>query len=254
MQYYHLFGQHALDTTLNNLRSALLTVGGDPKWVDVLVQLNLIADYEHLYHCLIKLLPGMRQDITDIRFLLCLSGEAKAFHYAVHHLKLNATTINAWQESALHYASLSGQPKQIDLAINLGIAWDSESYNRLNILHYAILSKNPAQIDHVLSLEKHYQQPLNLITKKGRNILHFAALTGDPETLEKVITLAIARGLDFKSEDIYGFNALNYAIYSNNQRVVTILKNLGLKASNQEHFSIGELEERKLIMRYSPGT
>lgn len=244
--HHVLFRRFSIDASQNELRADIYQHGGDPNLVDELILLNIIKDYRRLQIAFKNLLPSMKQSMDDLRFLICLSGEKEALNYAIDHLNLDKYTHNKWQENALHHAVLSGKPKQVNEVLNkLQIAWDSESYGGLNLLHYAILSKSIPQIEYVLDLEKNNGKQLPLTIKKNRNILHLAAISGDPETLEKTLQIASERGLDIKASDVYNANALNYAISSQNLRIIQRLTDLGLIAQNQEQFSFGEMDERR---------
>lgn len=244
--HLNFFRRNSLSSIQNWLRASIFQAGGDPNLIDEIIQFNVITDYQKLYNNVHNLPLAMQEDLCDVRLLLCLSGEDAALQYAKNVLNLNSTIVSKWGENALHYAVLSNSPQQIDLAINeLSIAWDSESIGKLNILHFAILSKNMEQLSKVLTLEKEHGTTLSHTAKKNRNIVHFAASTGDPEMAEKVIELAKERGINLAAEDTHGFNALNYAIFSNNLRVINLFSQLGLIAKNQHEFSFGESDERQ---------
>lgn len=238
---------------IDRIKNTATDTGVDTDFIDVVVKSGSISNYENLYHVYNNLLPAVRQGITEAWQLLCLSGEPEAFNYAVENLNMTKDTVGKWGDNPLHFSALSGNPAQINKALNLGIMWNSEVHNHANILHFAFLSKSPDQVNKVLELEKEHHEKLPTTFKKDRNVLHLAAISGKIDVLDLALELVKDedRKLNLDAKDIYDFNALNYAVKKGNQRVIKKLKELGLTCENQESFGFGDLNMRNHSIKFS---
>ena len=188
-------------------RNRFVEGGCNATLITQILKKKQIDHYDLLYQAFIHLPKSMRKKLTQEWELFCLSGEERAFCYAVRELKLNHKTHNRYGENALHYAALSNNPNQIYRALKLGIAWNSESHDHCNILHFSVFSRELKQLQTVLALETNMREALSRHIKEDRNIFHFAAFTGIVEIMELVKNLVD----DIHAEDIDGFNALDYA-------------------------------------------
>ncbi|MBA3660887.1 MAG: hypothetical protein H0W64_04105 [Gammaproteobacteria bacterium] len=209
---------------------------------DQVAHLKLISNYNALFQRFKKLPEVLKNSILHPWQLIVLSGETSAFRSAINEGLVDKWSQDVLEMNPLHYALLSGSADQAQIALSLGIPWDSNSLLGFNIGHFAALSGQPQQIDLVNTLNK--GDMLNKVAAGGETWLHFAAWSGDIETVEKVYQLTH----DVHQEDLNQLNAANYANQSGNQRVIYFFAKKGLIA-NPLRFTADD-KEQDSVMRF----
>lgn len=205
-------------------------------------QTKVIEDYKKLLKAFTNLPISMREDFQEPWQLFVLSGEKKAFEYALNpdntKIKpMNKDSKSSGGENALHYAALCqerdnfGAETQLDRALKLGIPFDSVSNLGFNIIHYVVLGTQ-GQMLRVNDLKSEYskktEKDLSLIANDNVNVFHLAAFSGNLFAYHYAKNVILASDLEetivklhqktFNSEckplhatDLNGFNALHYA-------------------------------------------
>ncbi|OGT35187.1 MAG: hypothetical protein A3F11_01925 [Gammaproteobacteria bacterium RIFCSPHIGHO2_12_FULL_37_14] len=209
-------------------KNEFIAAGCNSALIAKVLKTNRIEHYQQLFRIFTRLPPDIRKGMLYQWELFCLSGEKQSFYYAKQFCGLTQTKRNLLGMNALHYAALSGNPEQIYRALELGIIWNSKSFNQCNILHFAILSGELKQIIKVLELEDTQHVKLSRTIEKNRNVFHLAAFTGIIELIN--FTKDLINNIHEKDDD--GLNALDYARASNEINAIEHLAMMGLSSDH----------------------
>ena len=237
-----LFGAKNSSENLVDWKKKFVEKNCNEDLIEYVLKQKKIKDYDNLYSRFSVLPDDTRCDIQNPWELFCLSGETEAFDFAANEIdeecRMTKESVGKWGVTPLHLSAASGSPDQLQRAIDLGIAWDTETLGKMNILHYAAMG-SAKQIDKVLQLEKDNKHVLSRTDQDKRTALHIASAIGSVEIIEKTLTFT-----EIKSHDSYGCNPLDYATKKNRTDAEAYLKSKGLVLSeNYNQHSFGDFEQ-----------
>lgn len=205
-QSKHYQGQVML---YHHCKDALVELGCNQNLLKSAAETAAIVNYKRLHTLLSRSSRTYRSRIDQLWELLCLSGEITAVEYAIQHEKINATTVNRWNESPLHLTAYSGNVEAMNLIIAEmpGIDPLAVTTHNWTVLHNAIASGN-------LEASKRAVQFLgdsNPISFKN-NLLHLAVVSENPKIVLFVRKLCISHKLNVDPcfENEWHVNAFAY--------------------------------------------